>query len=57
MTCRVMKAEKLAFRVADEVAFDPSHVRLYLDMGSKQTLSGRIILSSPVSWRQHLNVS
>ena len=57
MTCRIMKAEKLAFRVADEVAFDPSHVRLYLDMVSKQTLSGRIILSSPVSWHQHLNVS
>ncbi len=28
MTCRVMKAEKLAFRVADEVMFDPSHVRI-----------------------------
>ena len=28
MTCRIMKAEKLAFRVADEDTFDPSHGRI-----------------------------
>ena len=28
MTCRVIRAEKLAFRIADEVTFDPSHGRI-----------------------------